>query len=86
MLDYLLVDLHEFGDHSGVKLLHVSLELSQVLNDPLQDSLEPVSAILEREYSLQVEWALESTHEFSLTNHGWLFGVISTCTSCGGTA
>ena len=74
----LLVNLHKFGHHFGIKLSEICLELSEMLNYPAKDTLKILSVILKSEHTLQVEWTLELGHKLSFANEGSLLGLIST--------
>ena len=78
----LLVNLHKFGHHFGIKLSKICLELSEMLNYPVKDTLKTLSVILESEYILQVEWTLELGHKLSFANEGSLLGLITTVHGC----
>ena len=73
----LLVNLHKFGHHLGIELSEICLELSEMLNYPVKDTLKTLSVILESEYILQVEWTLELGHKLSFANEGSLLGLIT---------
>ena len=51
--------MDELGDEFGVEVADVLLLGGEVVDDPLEDALEPLGGILESENSLEVEGTLE---------------------------